>query len=153
MQVYRISKHKYSEDLSGTGAGIGGGRWNLKDFKVVYTSSSRALATLEVLVHISAGIMPASMALTVLYIPDDSISFLDEALLKEGWDSIVQADYLKSIGTAWLMQGKTLTFRAPSAVVKGEYNFLLNPAHSRMKEVKILTMDSYKFDERLFIKN
>jgi len=42
--------------------------------------------------------------------------------------------------------------QVPSAVVQGEFNFLLNPAHKDFKKVKILKTEAFAFDKRLFIK-
>jgi RES domain-containing protein len=42
--------------------------------------------------------------------------------------------------------------KVPSAVVPGEYNFLLNPNHKYFQKVKILNIESFTFDERLFRK-
>ena len=51
MLLYRISKSIYADDLSGTGAGFYGGRWNPKGFQMVYTAGSTSLAILEFLAH------------------------------------------------------------------------------------------------------
>ncbi len=149
MLVYRISKNKYIKDLSGTGAKLAGGRWNPKGFPVLYTSGSRALATLEVMVHIPAGFVPASFSLAVIWLPDASIESVPEAQLHPGWHSAVAPDYLKKFGSDWLQQGKTLTLKAPSAVVPGDFNFLVNPAHKRFAEVKVEHIEKFYFDERL----
>ena len=42
-----------SDDASGTGAKIEGGRWNRPGSALLYTSTSRALACLETLVHLA----------------------------------------------------------------------------------------------------
>lgn len=42
--------------------------------------------------------------------------------------------------------------RAPSAVVHGEFNFLLNPSHPDIARVKVLAVEPFFFDERLFRK-
>ena len=47
MIVYRLSKSKYSADLTGKGAEKAGGRWNSKGVAMVYTSTSRALVPLR----------------------------------------------------------------------------------------------------------
>lgn len=51
MILYRFAHHKFSDDLSGTGAKLKGGRWNLTGTPVLYTSSSISLALLEILVN------------------------------------------------------------------------------------------------------
>jgi RES domain-containing protein len=51
MIVYRIARANYIRDLSGIGSRLYGGRWNRKGTGIIYTSETRALATLEYLVH------------------------------------------------------------------------------------------------------
>ena len=58
MTVYRLCKQAHINDLSGTGAEINGGRWNNKGLPALYTACSRALAVLEVAVHVPLGIIP-----------------------------------------------------------------------------------------------
>ncbi len=74
MIVYRLSKSKYSADLSGKGAEKAGGRWNSKGVAMVYTSASRALCTAEVSVHVPLGIVPVDYELVSIEIPDDSVT-------------------------------------------------------------------------------
>lgn len=54
MRVFRIEREKYLETtLQGVGAARAEGfRWNSLGTYMVYTSESRALATLEVFVHL-----------------------------------------------------------------------------------------------------
>ena len=42
-----------------------------------------------------------------------------------------------------------LVLFVPSAVVRGEHNVLINPAHADMKHVRILDSEVYEFDPRL----
>jgi RES domain-containing protein len=60
MKVYRQSKAKFSNDLSGKGAVQSGGRWNSKGVAVAYASGSRALCTTEIAVHIPLGNIPTN---------------------------------------------------------------------------------------------
>ena len=54
MKVYRIEREKYLDTtLQGVGAALTEGyRWNSLNTYLVYTAESRALATLEVSVHL-----------------------------------------------------------------------------------------------------
>ena len=53
MEVYRLTKTPHANDLTGAGAEKFGARWNPKGTAVLYTASSRALAALEYLVHLT----------------------------------------------------------------------------------------------------
>lgn len=54
MKVFRIEREKYlSTTLKGIGAALSEGfRWNSANTNLVYTAESRALATLEIAVHL-----------------------------------------------------------------------------------------------------
>jgi len=52
MELYRLTKSKYKNDLSGTGAFLAGGRWNNKGTYLLYTAASRSLAVVEALAHL-----------------------------------------------------------------------------------------------------
>ena len=58
MILFRLAKQKYSDDLSGLGAELTGGRWNNKGTRILYTSDSRALCTAEIAVHMPIGLIP-----------------------------------------------------------------------------------------------
>lgn len=65
IRVWRICNAKWAATaFDGQGAKIYGGRWNPIGISVVYTSSSLALATLELLVHLGVKASPkAHMAI------------------------------------------------------------------------------------------
>src|SRR5204863_6047762 len=53
VRAYRIFKPKHAATaFTGEGARLYGGRWNNKGTPMVYTAGSRALAALEMLVHV-----------------------------------------------------------------------------------------------------
>ena len=70
MLVYRIAKAKHIHDLSGIGARIYGGRWYKRGVGVIYTSESRALATVEYLVHVPLSAVPSDLSIASIEIPD-----------------------------------------------------------------------------------
>jgi RES domain-containing protein len=152
MIVFRLCKSKYSDDLSGKGAEKTGARWNSKGTSMLYTSESRALCTTEIAVHTPLGNVPCNYNIITLEIPDDSILDLDNTTLPSDWKSFPHPDSTQKIGDKFISTGKYLIMKAPSAVVQGEYNFLINPNHKDFHKIKILNIEPFTFDERLFRK-
>lgn len=152
MKVYRLSKANYAKDLSGSGAEKWGGRWNSQGIPMLYTSQSRALCTAEIAVHTPMGILPDDYVLVTLEIPGHSIFTLPLSDLPGNWKAIPPAQSTRLLGNQFIKANKFLSMKVPSIVVPGEYNFLLNPRHNRMKDVDIITMDPFEFDTRLFIR-
>ena len=40
--------------------------------------------------------------------------------------------------------------KVPSAVVKGDFNYLLNPYHEDFHRIKIIHQEDFPFDKRIF---
>jgi RES domain-containing protein len=148
--VYRITTDRYSKDLSGIGARLHGGRWNPQGISVVYTAESRALATVEYLVHVPLSLVPRALRLVTLYIPDSilckTIAISD---LPASWRDYPALPTLADLGASWATVQETLLLRVPSAVVVQEYNVLINPLHPDMPQVTIAQVEPYQFDTRL----
>jgi RES domain-containing protein len=49
---------------------------------------------------------------------------------------------------AWVKQARTPVLRVPSAVTRGEFNYVLNPRHSAFAELRIGKAASFSFDHR-----
>ena len=49
----------------------------------------------------------------------------------------------------WLADNRFLLLEVPSAVVGGEHNYLINPAHSRASDILIIDNQPFRFDGRL----
>jgi RES domain-containing protein len=150
MRVFRIARRPFIADLSGEGARLYGGRWNPQGVGLVYTSESRSLATVESLVHLPLGLLPPDLALAEVEVPDDEpIESVDLALLPVGWNRFPAPVELAELGAAWVRRGTALGWRVPSAVVKGEWNLLLNPGHPGFRQVSLVLVEDYSFDRRL----
>lgn len=149
MEVFRLTTTKYANDLSGTGARLHGGRWNQKGDAVLYTSGSRALALVEVLVHLTNAFLPLNYQLITIYIPDDSIIELPSKSLPNDWKSIEPNESTKKVAAKWLVENEYLALKVPSVVVEGEHNFLINPLHVDFLKVKVLKVEPFSFDTRL----
>lgn len=150
MVVFRIAKEEYIHDLSGYGARRYGGRWNQKGTSVIYTSESRALASLEFLVHIPPVLIPHDLYIATIEIPN---RFTPEVCktkrLPPNWKEFPPPHRLALIGTNWVLQKKKLLLQVPSALVEDEYNILINPDHPDIRYVKIKKIQKYHFDQRL----
>jgi RES domain-containing protein len=152
MIVYRLSKSRYSADLTGKGAEKSGGRWNSKGVAMVYTSNSRALCTAEVAVHVPLGILPSDYELVTIEIPDDSVKEANIKDLPSDWRSFPHPDSTQKLGDSFVREGKFLVLKVPSVVVQGEYNFLINPIHKSAAKVRVVNREPFLFDKRFFIK-
>ncbi|TSD67403.1 RES domain-containing protein [Inquilinus sp. KBS0705] len=149
MTLYRIAKCNYVNDLTGTGARLYGGRWNSEGKSMVYLASSRALAALEVLVHMPPLLLPNNFCIAEIEVPDKNILTLDESTLPDNWQDVSYPAELKQIGNTFIREAAYLMLKVPSAVVPQEYNYLLNPWHPDIKKVSILKTLPFSFDERL----
>ncbi len=150
MQVFRIAKTRHINDLSGTGARLNGGRWNHPGIGILYTSPTRALATVEFLVHVPAAMMPRNLGMVAIEIPDPIVPQETIATdLPENWRRHPAPPALAEIGSNWALSNNALLLRVPSAVVEHEYNILINPAHPDMRRVTIVDVQPYIFDNRL----
>lgn len=152
MIVYRLSKRKYAADLTGLGARMAGGRWNSPGVAIVYTSDSRALCTAEIAVHTGLGLLPADYQLVTIMIPDTAIiSVIDPEKLPKNWRSFPYPPFTRIWGDQFIRENRHLVLQAPSAVVPGDFNYLINPAHPEMDKVEIVRIEEFGFDERMFI--
>ncbi|MCE3296582.1 MAG: superfamily protein [Crocinitomicaceae bacterium] len=151
MIVYRLSKAKYASDLSGKGAEQTGGRWNSKGVAMLYTGQSRALCTTEIAVHTPLGILPLDYELITIHIPDD-VKVKELKSLPEDLQYFPHSIYTRQLGDDFILKGKSAVLKVPSAVVQGEFNYLLNPAHPEFHKITVKSREPFSFDQRLFLK-
>jgi RES domain-containing protein len=152
MIVYRLSNGTYSNDLSGIGAKLYGGRWNTAGLPALYATEHISLAVLEILVHIKSYRRPQDYYLIALEIPDSAKAVtIDHQKLKKNWkEDIVYAQF---IGDQFLGAKQSLVLKVPSAIVDQENNFMFNPTHPDAGKIKIRSSKLFVFDKRLYLKN
>jgi RES domain-containing protein len=148
MLLYRITRTNYA-NLSGDGARLYGGRWNNEGKPMVYLASSRSLAVLEALAHLTLTNIPDDYCMMVIEVPDKAETELDIKILPSQWHEYPEPNILKQIGNRFLIEKKHLLLKVPSAIVKEEYNYLLNPLHRDADKVKIISKQPFSFDSRL----
>lgn len=153
MFVYRISKTKYINDLSGTGAKLYGGRWNEKGIPLVYTSSSISLAILESLVHFSFNMAPPDMSIATIYIPDNifesSMDIKSFGKLPNSWNENLPNPKTQQFIKKWINNKSSLILKVPSAINSREFNYLINPLHKDINLIILQDIVPFSFDKRL----
>lgn len=153
MKVFRIEREKYlKSSLSGIGAATNNGnRWNSLNTKLVYTSESRALATLEVSVHLDLSEdLPIDRHYVEIEIPDDIIILeVNIEDLPDKWDSKPPLLVTQTIGDDFVLENEAAILKVPSSIVPQEFNYLINPNHPDTKKIKVKNSQSMSFDNRL----
>lgn len=151
MRVYRLSRRRFSSELSGKDAAKFGNRWNSKGIEIIYSAESRALAMAEVVVHLTVATLPKDYVMMEIEIPNSvAIEELKLSELNDGWNNFPHIKDTQKIGDQFIENNKTCILKAPSAVVKGDFNYLINPYHSDFKKIKIKEVSNFPFDKRMF---
>lgn len=151
MRVFRLIRKKYGIELSGKGAALSGNRWNSKGTELIYCADSRALAMAEVAVHLSLSILPKDYVMVEIDIPSEiSIATLSKEDLPAHWSSFPHLLDTQQIGDAFVAERKNCVLKVPSAVVPGDFNFLINPYHPDFSAIRIVSQEDFPFDSRLF---
>lgn len=153
MIVFRIEREKYlSTTLNGIGASISEGyRWNSLNTRIVYTAETRALATLEVSVHLDLSEdLPDDRFYVEIEVPD-GITILEVKLedLPNDWNSKPPSLTTQTIGDDFVNYNEAAILKVPSSIVPKEFNYLINPVHSDSAKIKVLSTSKMMFDQRL----
>lgn len=152
MKVFRTEREKYlATTLKGIGASLTDGyRWNSLNTHLVYTSESRALATLEVAVHLDLSEdLPNDRYCVEINIPEDLL--IQEVSIKnlpKNWDSKPPILETQFIGDDFVHEQNAAVLKVPSSIVSEEYNFLINPKHPDAKKIKVVSVKKFGFDDR-----
>ncbi|MCE7039384.1 RES family NAD+ phosphorylase [Dyadobacter sp. CY312] len=147
MELFRITRSEYQNDLSGMGAYYHGGRWNSPRNAMVYSCSRRSLAMLEILVHLQRPTPPPDYVVVVIYVPD-AMKFAKGIYVIPDWQ--LEPQWTRETGDTWLQEKSSLLLRVPSVVVRNESNYLINPNHPEAESVKVINIEPFEFDSRLF---
>jgi RES domain-containing protein len=153
MRVFRIEREKYLEStLKGIGAALTEGfRWNSLHTSLVYTSESRALATLEIAVHLDLSEdVPTDRYYVEIDIPD-SVEILELRYedLPRGWDAKPPSLESQYIGDDFVLENSAAVLKVPSSIVPLAYNYLINPQHPDARKISVVEKIPLVFDQRI----
>ena len=151
MEVFRLCRSQYCTELNGKGAALHGARWNSPGTELIYTAANRSLAMAEIAVHLSLATLPDDYYMMTVFIPNDlPISEIDMNDLPIGWNSFPNIATTMVIGDKFVSGNSSCILKVPSAVTKGDFNYLINPRHPSFDNVKVLAVDKFPFDRRIF---
>ncbi len=135
--------------FSGEGAFQAGGRWNSAGTRIVYAAESRSLAAWEVLANIGtlsgfADLRPHLISVTV---PPGDIE--PATRVPASWRAYPFDLSARELGDAWARTRHSVALKVPSAVVRGEFNYLLNPDHPGFSRLAVSNPEKFDLDRRL----
>jgi RES domain-containing protein len=150
MQIWRLCRAVHAaQAFSGEGARRFGGRWNSRGVRMVYCSSSLALAAIELFVHLEPAQAPADLVAVAATLPDGEPGrAIGPSELADGWWADVETT--RALGDAWIRSGASLAIQVPSVPIRSEWNVLVNPGHAHMSELRVGLGERFEFDARMF---
>lgn len=151
MRIWRLTHKRFAQTpFDGEGPFRFEGRWNPKGVRCAYASSSSALTVLEVLVNADKRHLGTTHVLISADIIDSvKIEIVPEDRLPKEWRVSPAPLTLQAIGADWVKHGRTALLQVPSALVPGEWNYLLNPNHLDFQRIEINPPEPFVFDARL----
>jgi RES domain-containing protein len=150
LSCWRIVQERFSnEAFTGEGARLYGGRWNSPGRPLTYAAGSRALAVLEMMVHLDGPQLLGSYLLFEAVIPETLISELPVSGLPPDWRDDPAPRSTQAMGDRWIQGGASAVLRVPSALIPEEHNYLLNPRHPEFGQIRISAPEKFAFDPRL----
>jgi RES domain-containing protein len=150
VELFRITREEYADDLTSAGAKKYGGRWNRPGLAALYTSEARSLALLELLVHFnSISALRQNYVFITFEIEKEEIITVEDIELPVNLISF-NNERLWQITDDYFLEKNTLALRVPSVIIPMEYNVILNPNHPDLKNVRRIRQESAILDKRLF---
>jgi len=133
-----VKKRRLTDAMTGIGCDYAPMRWNFQGSRMVYTSESKSLCLLEMLVNVNFEDIPSEeFVFLEIDIPDDvAVYELFEVDLPDGWDSHPSPESLRELGQQWLEDKSYAVLIVPSAITQ-ESNFLINPIHPDFSKISV----------------
>jgi RES domain-containing protein len=142
-----LTRSKPAQAFSGEGGLHYALRWNSRGTRLVYASTSVALACLETLVHMQMLARSEERWLFTIEIPDRFVEELRD--LPRGWDAEPATAVSREAGDRWIKEQRSVALLVPSVVVPVEQNGLINPRHPQFRLDWVQRPERFRYDPRL----
>ena len=118
---------------------------------MIYAAESRVLAIVEVMVHITLANLPSDFIMVEINVSKDmQIKILKPNILDPSWNSNPFSRSTQTIGDDFVHLNKNYLLKAPSTVVEGDFNYLINPRHKNFTKMKISKAENFPFNLKIF---
>ncbi len=154
MKVFRIEREIYlNQTLSGMGAAKATfNRWYSQFTPLIYTSTARSLALLELAVHLDLSADLPTDRYWVEIEFDDDLEILEVSVdkLPLGWNNFPPSLRTQMLGDWFVRQNQYAVMKVPSSIVPQEFNYLIHPMHPDMAKIKVVKTEPLTFDSIIF---
>lgn len=117
--------------------------------RVVYLSSSLALAALELLVHIDYGLALREHVAIPVDFDKNLLLQLDSDSLPADWQASDMLSVTQEVGDTWISRGNSALLAVPSREIPAEQYYLLNPQHPDARRVRVGVSQPFRYNPRL----
>ncbi len=157
LTLYRLAKSRYA-NLSGIGAAIAPGRWNVPGQEAIYTSTEIGVPVLERLVHTPKDLMPSNLALMKIRVSANwqlrRVAFIDP---RTGGSMAFHRSISEAKERFRLHRSEftwsSFAVAVPSVIVP-VWNVVLYPQRAGFWDhVSLESVEPFEFDPRLFPEN
>src|SRR5712671_5768538 len=120
-----------------------------RNVRVVYASTSLALAAIETFVNLEPSLRPDDRVSVAGDIPAElEVARLALNDLPRNWN--LKRESTRRFGDEFIRAKRYLAILVPSAAIRGERNLLLNPVHPDFSKIKLAKPVAFDFDPRMF---
>ncbi len=117
--------------------------------RVVYTTSSLALAVLEVLAYRKATKPLSPRHLFTVELQAHQITHLQPAELPPDWNAYPHPESTQHLGDVWVEARTSLALAVPSVLAPPEVNVMLNCAHPDFFQLTVNGPETFPLNPRL----
>jgi RES domain-containing protein len=110
-----------------------------------------SLAMIEYFVHVEPDSLPKDLVLVIAEVPEKlSRRVISTKQLPANWRKVPAPPALTVIGDAFVQDAQTAILIVPSALSPAESNWLINPAHPEVNEIRVRPLQKFSYDPRFF---